>query len=826
MPSEPERGPQPVRPEERREESQPGDELAPGLRIASYRVLERLGDGGFGTVWKAAQEEPLRRFVALKVVKLGMDSPEVVARFEAERQTLALMDHPNIARVFDGGKTPRGRPWFALELVDGKAITTFCAEHEVDVDARLELFVDVCRAVQHAHQRGIVHRDLKPSNVLVAQVDGRPVPKVIDFGIAKAVGGGSARERAFTRGGGVVGTPAYMSPEQVDELLDVDTRSDVYALGALLHALLTGVPPFDFRASSWAEIVASVRDQEPERPSRRLAREPGPVPAREVRGDLDWIVLRCLEKEPARRYASVDELLADIERQRQGQAVRAGPPAASYRLRKFARRHALALGLTALVLVLLTAGTAAALVQDSRARRAEQALSSEADRALREAAKFEQIAYLLEQVLLSLDPEYALGKDTELVHAILGTAAQRLAAEGVSRAEVEARIRRLVGQSYLTFALFEEARAELERAQELAELAGEDELTRIGITEELGALEQRQGRPDRALPFFERAWEGKRRVLGAEHDETLMTLANLAVCKRDAGQVEEAEAILREVERIRIENFGPDALSTALVMNNLAGLLEAQGRREEARERLERAAAIQLAEHGEFHPTTLKAMTNLAGLYMDEGRAQEALPLLERALELKRELLPLWHPSLLTGWNNLATAYRGVGRLTEAEALYDEALEACVGVHEPAHVQVLILHLNRASVRLGQGRAAQALAEMLAAQAVARASLPADHEVLRVAASRIQEALLELPQPTLEAGSVRDHSLSGRALLALGRAEAGLDHLLEAWDRLEAGRDAEGVSAAEVAGAIGEALEALELPEEAADWRARAARDQ
>lgn len=360
---------------------------APGATIGAYKLLQEIGQGGFGVVFMAEQQHPVRRKVALKVIKPGMDTREVVARFESERQALALMDHPNIAKVLDGGATPSGRPYFVMELVKGIPITKYCDEHRLTPRQRLDLFVPVCRAVQHAHAKGVIHRDLKPSNVLVAPYDGRPVPKVIDFGVAKATGGGLTERTLFTGFGSVVGTLEYMSPEQAElNQLDVDTRSDVYSLGVLLYELLTGNTPLDrgrLARAGLAEALRVIREEDPPAPSTRLgtaaalpaiAANRGLEPAtlgRAVRGELDWVVMKALEKDRNRRYETANGLARDIEHYLADEPVEAGRPGRLYRLRKLARKHRGPLAAGIVIAVTLVAGTAVATWQAVRATRAE-----------------------------------------------------------------------------------------------------------------------------------------------------------------------------------------------------------------------------------------------------------------------------------------------------------------------------------------------------------------------------------------------------------------------------------------------------------------------
>jgi serine/threonine protein kinase len=361
----------------------------PGTVIGPYKLMEQIGEGGMGLVFVAEQQHPVRRKVALKIIKPGMASRDVIARFEAERQALALMDHPNIARVFDAGTTASGRPYFVMELVKGIAIVEYCDQQQLTARERLELFLSVCQAVQHAHGKGIIHRDLKPSNILVAPHDGVPVVKVIDFGVAKAIGQQLSDKTIYTRFTQMIGTPLYMSPEQAEiNALDVDIRSDIYSLGVLLYELLTGTTPFDrqrFATAAYDEIRRIIREEEPPKPSTRLSTlgevlsavsarrktEPAKLSAL-VRGDLDWIVMKALEKERSRRYETASAFAADLRRFLNQEPIEARPPSAWYRFDKLARRNKMALTTAALVAGALFLGTAASTWQAVRATAAEQ----------------------------------------------------------------------------------------------------------------------------------------------------------------------------------------------------------------------------------------------------------------------------------------------------------------------------------------------------------------------------------------------------------------------------------------------------------------------
>jgi serine/threonine protein kinase len=387
----------------------------PGTRIDRYKLLQQIGEGGMGVVYMAEQEEPVRRRVALKIIKLGMDTRQVVARFEAERQALALMDHPNIAKVLDGGVTETGRPYFVMELVQGVPITDFCDKAKLSAKERLKLFMQVCQAIQSAHQKGVIHRDIKPSNVLVTLHDGVPVPKVIDFGIAKATNQKLTEKTLFTNFATMIGTPAYMSPEQAEMSgLDIDTRTDIYALGVLLYALLTGTTPFPekrLRSLGYGEMQRVILEEEPERPSTRLstmANEEKTIVARNcgeelsslsnlLKGDLDWIVIKCLEKDRQRRYETANGLASDIQRHLSSEPVIARPPSAAYRLQKMIRRNKLAFAAASAIAGVLLLGVVVSSWQAVRARRAEGEARTEAGRARKAEAEAQEESNLANQ---------------------------------------------------------------------------------------------------------------------------------------------------------------------------------------------------------------------------------------------------------------------------------------------------------------------------------------------------------------------------------------------------------------------------------------------
>ena len=454
----------------------------PGERIGRYKLLEKIGEGGCGVVYMAEQEEPVRRRVALKVIKPGMDTHEVIARFEAERQALALMEHPHIAKVFDGGATDAGRPYFVMELVRGLRITDYCDQKNLSTRQRLDLFIQVCQAVQHAHQKGIIHRDLKPSNILVTVNDGAPVPKVIDFGIAKATGPALTDKTLFTRFQQLIGTPAYMSPEQAEMTsVDIDTRSDIYSLGVLLYELLTGRTPFDTKEllrAGMAEMLRTIREREPARPSACLStltaieqttvaqqrQTNAPKLINLVRGDLDWIVMKCLEKDRARRYETANGLATDVQRHLSNEPVTARPPTTTYRIGKFVRKYRTVVGAAAAFLLLLTVASVLSAVLALWANR-ERARLEETQGEL-SFVHFYLFGKLMGSAASPSGPLNGLGRDVTLRQAIERAEAD-LSTVGTNRPLAEARLRHLFGSAYFHMRDYSNAVTQLERTRAL-----------------------------------------------------------------------------------------------------------------------------------------------------------------------------------------------------------------------------------------------------------------------------------------------------------------------------------------------------------------------
>ncbi len=700
---------------------------SPGRMVGRYKLLQPIGEGGFGSVWMAEQTEPVKRRVALKVIKLGMDTRQVIARFEAERQALAMMDHPNIAKVLDAGATEMGRPYFVMELVRGVPILEYCDREKCDTRARLGHFISVCHAIQHAHQKGIIHRDIKPSNVLVTLHDGVPVPKVIDFGVAKATCSELTTKTLFTEHRQMIGTPAYMSPEQAEMSgLDIDTRSDIYSLGVLLYELLTGTTPFDSKeliSKGFAEMMRIIREVEPHKPSTRISAlgDTGTRTAQQrqvagakrlgtvLRGDLDWIVMKCLEKDRRRRYETANGLAADIERHLNDEPVTAGPPSAGYRLRKFLRRNRaamVAVSLIVLVLFLGVIGTCVALVaafqQQERAETAEENTRRELIRTL-------EVKRLITQMLGSVTPEKAKGADITLLKGILDGLAGRLEKGEVRDEQVAAELHHVVGTAYWSLGLYDAAERHVSVAVEIrTRLLGAEHAETLGSMNSLALIYQAQGRYAEAEPLCLTTWELRRRVLGEEHVDTFGSQNNLAALYKEQGRYAEAEPLYLRALEIETRVLGEEHANTLSCMNNLALLYTEQGRYTEAEPLQRKGLELRTRALGEEHPGTLGSMNNLAVLYRKLGRWAEAEPLQLRALELRERVLGEEHPGTLSCMNNLAVLYREQRRYAEAEPLFLRALEIEKRVLGAEHPGTVAFMNSLAGLYAAEGRYAEA----------------------------------------------------------------------------------------------------------------------
>lgn len=767
------------------------DACAPPLDpIGPYTPVRLLGEGGMGAVYLAKQETPVERHVALKVIKLGMDTREVVARFEAERQALAVMDHPGIAHVFDGGITDAGRPFFAMEFVEGEPITRFCDRHNLTVDERVTLFIDVCRAVQHAHQKGIVHRDLKPSNVLVTRQDGRAASKIIDFGIAKAIEK-PLTDRTFATGfGQFVGTPAYMSPEQLGLTgQDIDTRADIYSLGVLLYELLAGVRPFESREiNTGLNLIEAIRNEEAVRPSSRLTAmaadtqkwiaQSRKTDAASLRGvlerDLDWIVLKAIETDRSRRYDTANTLAGDLQRYLNTEPVSARPPSRSYRLRKFVARHRFGVSAAAAMLTLVLTSAGVILAQSVRVAR-------ERDRAATEAAKALSINEFLQQMLASANPT-GTGSRTVTVADALSAAERRLDGTLGAQPEVAAAVRRTLADTYVGLGEYDRAEKILSTAvgisrganrthelvADLAQLAEtlrahhkRDEALRVaGEALELGqatgaAAEQiatikfikaetlrENGEADAALPVAMEALEARRRIFGADSYEvgsSHQQLGNIAVQK---GDLPRAQQLYQQAIDLIRKARGPQHYTTVLAMNDLATTYIASNEFEKALATLDELVTIQRPTLGDAHPELATSLENLANVEYRLNRRREAIAKLEEVLAIRRRAFGDDSMPVARTMFNLGQVYTSTKDLEKADKMMPEGvarLERALGAKHP---DMITAYRGFAVLREVQGRYAEAATLARTSLALALATVGPDNPSTATSHFRLGRVLM------------------------------------------------------------------------------------
>ncbi len=707
-------------------------------QIGPYRILHKIAEGGMGAIFVAEQSEPVKRRVAIKVIKDGRDSAQVITRFDAERQALAMMDHQNIARVLDAGADTDGSPYFVMELIQGIPINKYCDENKLSLEERLNLFIPVCKAVQHAHQKGILHRDLKPSNVLVAIYDGKPVPKVIDFGLAKALQHAQklTDKTMITELGKVVGTLQYMSPEQARaDAMDVDTRTDIYALGVMLYELLTGSTPLEtatLGTKALLQVLAIIRDTDPPRPSDRLShigdsisgisdqRQILPSKLRQIlRGELDWVVMKALEKDRTRRYESASGFADDLQRYLSGDAVLARPPSTAYRLSKLVRKNrGLVTSAAIMTLLLLSgiAGTTYGLVQAKKQTKLAVAETARANKESQLAAVSEQAAkqsaqqsnqdkqaaemsakrsrdvlQILTRSFRSIDPKEGAdalmpAKDV-LLRALESVDASSLDDLG------KAQLLESLSSSLTSFGEYEDAIAAARKVLSIrtGNLGDQHPDTLIAMNNLARSLEG-AGQSKEAIELLENALPLQKTIAGANHPDTLVSMRNLANSYQSAGRSGEAFELNERLLQISKDNFGDDHPRTLSALSSLASSYFHAGKNEKAIELSEQVLQSEKTNRGLDHPVTLVAMSNLATGYEKAGRHSEALQLTEQIVKLRESKLGEDHPHTLSSIADLAALYMRTGRKDEAIKLQESVLEvqkSKSGISHPVTMRTL-----------------------------------------------------------------------------------------------------------------------------------------
>ena len=671
--------------------------------IGPYKLLELLGEGGMGEVWLAEQSEPVHRRVALKIIKLGMDTKQFLARLEAERQALAVMDHPNIAQFFDGGATETGRPYFVMELVQGIPITDYCDTNRLTTDERISLFVEVCNAVQHAHHKGVVHRDLKPTNVLVAVKDDHPTVKIIDFGIAKAMGHELTDRTLVTRVGQIVGTPEYMSPEQAEMSgLDVDTRTDIYSLGVMLYELLVGALPYDLGAKADQAIRHAIRDTEIPRPSTRLTtlEDTKEIIARyrkttvealqkELRSDLDWIILKAMEKDRTRRYETANGLALELERHLRNEPILARAPTPGYRIGKFVRRHRMGVGAGVAIAAALIFGLTAATLGMVRARRAERLAEEEAEAA-------QQVSDFLVDLFQVNTPSEALG-DTITAREILNRGAERIETELADQPALQGRLMEVIGSVFTSLGLHDEAESLLLESLEVRRGALDPGHSDVAASvHALAWLYQNQGRLDEALPLAQEAVEILEGAGGPESKELAASLQVLGMIQRDKGNFGPARENLERSLDIREALFGPDHIEVSTSLYHLGWLTLREGDNANAKAYYDRACAIVEREVDPFDWTLGWCLNDLGVVSTNLGEYDAARGYYERTLAIFERVLSPDHPSLGGILNNLGGLHWRTGDYESARPYYDRALDIKEKVFGANHLETSISLMNLA----------------------------------------------------------------------------------------------------------------------------------
>jgi len=675
----------PVAPELMDETTGITDHAGIGESIGPYRLLEVIGEGGMGQVFRAEQREPVKRMVALKLVKAGMDTKQVIARFEAERQALAMMSHPGIAQVLDAGATSSGRPYFVMELVSGQPLNTFCDHHKLSIRQRLELFQKICQAIQHAHQKGIIHRDLKPSNILVTMSDNDPVPKVIDFGLAKATGHSLTDKTMFTQLGQIVGTFQYMSPEQADSNeSQIDTRTDIYSLGVILYELLAGSTPLtreSIRDAAVVAILSRIRDEEPTRPSSRIIESTDSLDSistvRNVeprkmsgllRGDLDWIVMKALDKDPNRRYETANGLGLDIGRHLNSEPVTACPPSTAYRLRKFAGKNKGLIASLATVGLVLISASVVSLWQAYRATHAEEAAAQSEQQAVREAEISKAINVFLSEDLLAKASPYEEPDPNISLRTVLERATLGIKDRFWNQPHVESALRLTLGETWEAIGDRDKATEQFRRAYELRlDHLGGDHQETLEAKSMLAMSYLPAGNYDRAESQMQEVYDSTQDLLPANHSFLLRIRSQLARIHAEQVKTDLSAGEFDELLPLIRSEFGELHEETYTIMAELASLASNTRAFDQAVERYLELIEFESKKFGKDHPFTLQSRKDLAHVYDWQNRFADAKELLTSTLAACKKKLPKDHPTTLNTQLELGTTLFNIGEFEESE---------------------------------------------------------------------------------------------------------------------------------------------------------------
>lgn len=802
-----------------------------GRRIGAYRLTQLIGRGGMGAVYQAVRDDQqFEQSVALKIIKRGMDSDFVRERFLRERQILASLDHPHIARLFDGGTTADGLPFFVMELVDGEPITDYCERRELPLNARLKLFRDVCSAVQHAHQKLAVHRDLKPSNILVT-ADG--TPKLLDFGIAKLLSPDPGEAITRTETAVRLMTPDYASPEQVRGGA-ITTATDVYSLGVVLYELLTGRRPYQFETYAPMEIERAICETEAPRPSETARQRTDSFTklARHLAGDLDNIVLMALRKEPERRYQSVEQFSDDLRRYLTGLPVQARADTFTYRAGKFVRRHKAGVAFAVTVLVLLVGVALTMTVQAAR-------IARERDRANQAAVAAEAATKSLMAMFEFADPGKAKG-NAITAKELLDQGAEKVVRELKDQPAAQAKLMDVIGGLYQSIGVYDRAQSLLEESLKLRRQTLGAEHTDVATSlHHLAALAYEKGDYTVGETLFREALDLRRRLLGAEHTEVADSMNALGQTLMELGKFAEAEPLVREALALRQKQLAPEHKDIAASLSGLGRVFSAQGKFAEAAEMYRQSLAIRRKLYGEEHPFVASSLNNLAAMLHDLGDYNGAEPLFREALAMRRKLLGEEHPDVANSLANLASLLQDKREYVEAEQRYREALQLRRKLFGENHLKLTVTMNNLASLLSDKGDWAGCEALHRQTLAIRRKELGEDHHEVATSlnnianvlyhngqyaeAEKLQRQAIAIYQKSLKPEHWmihRSRSHLGACLTKLKRYAEAEEQLLLAYAGLKAARGEQNETTRRTVSRLVELYEAWGKPDQAASYRA------